>query len=827
MKPTLLTMTAFGSYRGTVTLDMARLGKSGLYLITGDTGAGKTTIFDAICFALFGRASGADRGDGGVLRSETASPEEETRVSLTFEHRGQLYTVARTMAFSRPKKRNRGGEGTTMQLEQAQLTLPDGQVIGVKARVDEAIEALLGLGHAHFTRVCMIAQGDFARLLMADTRDREGIMRQIFGTEIFVRLQDALKARAKAAEDACLQAKARMEAEQRAFSGGEDCPPISADRADAWADYARRVIREGEDALSQMAAERTALSAAQQRNLEALAAAQGTNALLDELDQVRAEALALTRREPEMADCRARVIRAERAQLVALPERAWQAARAALDARRLEQGAARDDIEAHRAAAQRLAGQHFASRLMGIRRDEAALGDARRDAEAKVEQLRQAVDEAAEAEDALLRAQAGIMAARLAPGEPCPVCGALEHPQPAGMATSAPSEAGVKALKARRDRASDGAANAASRAGALDAALAEKRRQFESDLSASGLLQEDLPDAPHADVSLAHVQAEKDKLAAAQGRLAQLGQLLRELEADAEEKRLALDRALADEGFEGLDALRGAALDMPQLAALRKALQDHALSLRSASDRLAELTRKAEGLSRLDTAQLLAEKQRLLDADQAQAARQSHLSYRVAANRDCLGRMLGDIEAFRGALDRASLLRDLSGTASGRLTFENYVLADRLGRVLVQANQRFLRMSGGQYELVRAEAAEDGRRRFGLELNVLNHYSGQARSVKSLSGGESFMASLSLALGFADVIRHRSGGLEMDSLFVDEGFGALDDQALAQVVDALTQLTGGDKLVGIISHVAELKQRILRQIVVTKGAAGSAARVVG
>ena len=208
------------------------------------------------------------------------------------------------------------------------------------------------------------------------------------------------------------------------------------------------------------------------------------------------------------------------------------------------------------------------------------------------------------------------------------------------------------------------------------------------------------------------------------------------------------------------------------------------------------------------------------------------LTDRIARARLIAATLRRDAERFgemgrklESAQQLANVASGKARSAMGRVTFERFILIDYFSRVLEQANIRFSRMAGGQYELVRARESGDMRLQTGLELNVVDHFTGRERSVRSLSGGEAFMASLSLALGFADVIRQSAGGVAVDAMFVDEGFGSLDPEALDQVMNTLTALAGGDKLIGIISHVADLKSRIPKRIMVEKTREGSSARI--
>ena len=205
----------------------------------------------------------------------------------------------------------------------------------------------------------------------------------------------------------------------------------------------------------------------------------------------------------------------------------------------------------------------------------------------------------------------------------------------------------------------------------------------------------------------------------------------------------------------------------------------------------------------------------------------------MEANRKALARIeekVGDLDVLE---KRYAWMKALSDTANGtiagkeKVMLETYIQMTYFDRIIARANTRFMIMSGGQYELKRREEAENNRSQSGLDLDVIDHYNGQSRSVKTLSGGESFKASLSLALGLSDEIQASAGGVRLDTMFVDEGFGSLDEESLEQAIHALQSLADGDRLVGIISHVADLKNRIDRQIVVTKDkTAGSKAKIL-
>ena len=219
MRPVKLTIVGFGPYAGAQELNFEDLGNSGLYLITGDTGAGKTTIFDAITFALFGEASGENR-EPGMLRSKYAKAEEPTYVELTFAYDGKEYRIRRNPEYERAKTR---GTGTTRQSAEAELTYPDGRVVDRLKDVDKAIRDIIGLTREQFSQVAMISQGDFRKLLQADTKERQKIFRDIFGTGLFVTLQDRLKQAASGIRDQ----REQMNRSIRQYVGGMACDPDS------------------------------------------------------------------------------------------------------------------------------------------------------------------------------------------------------------------------------------------------------------------------------------------------------------------------------------------------------------------------------------------------------------------------------------------------------------------------------------------------------------------------------------------------------------------------------------------------------------------------
>lgn len=1096
MRPLKLTMSAFGPYAGKVEVDLEQLGTKGLYLITGDTGAGKTTIFDAITYALYGEPSGDSR-DTSMLRSKYARPETPTQVELVFSYDGKVYTVRRNPEYQRPAKR---GDGVTIQRAEAELELPDGRIITRVKEVNAGIEEIIGLDRNQFAQIAMIAQGEFRKLLKADTKARQEIFRKIFKTQSYQRFQERLKQETAALQKHCDTLRASV----KQYIGGvtwEAADPLSEqlglaqeDRLpfqetvalietllerdrQAEEDYRGR-LEQVEEQLTRvsallgkaeeqqntrkrleeaerqkaaleprLAAARAELETWQEKSSQREALAKELAALEAELPRYRE----LTEAQTALAQEQDRHTQQQQTQQDQLSARQRQQAdlegwRSELESLRTAP-ADRERLRGEQAQAQRqdsalesleqdlatwrvlndqlqrctdrqtqlegslqaiteewereneaLTGDHQAwsategleterekllHRLEQLRDRQADLTDlddlledclrAAQALERAQEDYRRAREESEEAEEqyrrqnqAFLDAQAGILARTLEEGSPCPVCGALHHPSPAQVTDAAPTEAELERDKALAETARAETTRKSVEAGKRKTALEERTRQ---------LLTRMAPYVANPTFDQAHQQltdcksqtaAEErqleERLKENEGKLSRresLEQTIRAREErcaslndqretvrtdmgrlEAEQSGLRgqkdqLERALQIKLREALEdcSLEGAAerlqeareaqhrlllqisqqLETVETRLERKQTLEYCIpqgeqqlkeleaAISSAGEAMARSESKSEELTR--QIQLLQTQLHQPDAQQAQIQRQklqdqlTALDSTLQAAREASQRLeseqmglettirelkellehsepidgeaqkslqaeltrqradlterqqqihtrhttnamtLKQIRAKAADLEsveqRFTWVRTLSDTVNGklsqkeRITLETYIQMNFFDRILQRANLRFMVMSGGQYELKRRKVAEDFRSQSGLELDVIDHYNGSERNANSLSGGEAFEASLSLALGLSDEIQSMSGGIRLDTMFVDEGFGSLDESTLQQAVRALNGLAEGNRLVGIISHVSELKEKIDRQIVVTKDrACGSKIEVV-
>ena len=926
MRPLRLTLSAFGPYAAQTTLDLEKLGKGGLYLITGDTGAGKTTIFDAITYALYDHSSSGIR-EGSMLRCKYADDKTPTFVELEFEVHGVRYMVRRNPEYQRPKTR---GEGMTTEKADATLTYPDDRPPVTKAKdVTAAVQEIIGLDYNQFSQIVLIAQGQFTKLLNASTEERSRIFRKLFRTQRYAQLQERLQAEASALN----QQRTAQNAKLDSLLGGLQFSPEDPD-AEALRALCTQTVPETALALLD------ALTARQAAALEeAGTALQATEAQLDTVQQqlgaaAQAQRLAqqLAARQAELAAAKPALdaARAEAdrhagdaVQLDALTAQVTQAQSAlaaydALDTLCRQQTEARDAarLAAAQAHKRRTQLDSLNAALAAAETELAALADAdtrllalqnrsaqltqRGEALAKLEQRladcqRQAKaahkaqenyraaaaaqDEARARRDALERAfldaQAGLLAESLVEGAPCPVCGSTHHPARALLPHTAPTQAQVEAARQTAAEADRQAQNASAAAQSALAAANEAKTSLRRD--AETLLPERFT-TPEGTVPLTfalmtNVLAEEN--AALQTTQTDCKAQCRQTEADCRRKaqleadrqaktrqRPTLEQAAAEadrsaaaqnasaDALEGQIAERRAALPYPRRAdaqaaldkleadrrALRTGMDTAQRKLKQAEQTVAAAEAAVEALNAQQTAaqkelparsaeELTAQQTVLTAARESLRSREKQLSAQLLPNRKTAAQYRAAAEARQALESRWQWVSALAATAGGTLTskqkikLEAYIQMNYLDRILRYANTRLMQMTAGQYELERI-GAENQRSQSGLDLGVIDHYNGTRRSVKTLSGGESFKASLALALGLSDEVQSSAGGIRLDTLFLDEGFGSLDEESLELAIRVLSGLTEGDRLVGIISHVGALKDRIDRQVVVHKARTG-------
>ena len=924
MRPLKLTLSAFGPYAAETVLELEKLGRGGLYLVTGDTGAGKTTLFDAITYALYDHSSGGVR-EGAMLRSKYADPKTPTFVELEFEVGGKRYTVRRNPEYLRPKTR---GEGFTTEKADAILTYGDGRPPVTRAKeVTAAVIDVIGLDYNQFSQIVLIAQGQFTRLLNASTEERIKIFRTLFRTQRYQQLQEKLQAECsdlnqrRTAQNIQIGqilsgvhwAEDDPEAETLAALSAQTPPDAVVERLTQLTERQDAALSAAADARNKADERLAALqqtlgrAAAAQKLREDLAAKQNELAgLLPARDAARTEmerhagdTAALDALTGQIANAETDLARYDKLEDLLRQEteargkarqeqskaQTHREALAALDktlaALREEQdGLANAEAERVKLETQ---SRELTQRGKALRDLNELLDDCHARAQA-VKTAQAAYQKAAltqtaahehrdRLERSFLDAQAGLLAQDLAEGTPCPVCGSIHHPKRAELPASTPTQAQVDAAKADAD-AADRSAQEAS-AAAREALAAEKEGRSTLRRDAKALLPERFADETASPATLGALRA------AAAEELEHLRTAYRRLQQEQKQNQAACQRRIQLEADLKTQTDRRTAWEAAASEAERQAAAQSAMVL-SLTQQLADARTalpyptRAEAEQALDT--LKKQRNQLQDAktqaettlhqcekavSDAEAAIRALNAQRLSPEEDppadlaALQAEKATLEARRTTLTEqektlTALLRPnqaalreyqqratertaletrwqwvnaLASTASGTLSskqkirLETYIQMTYLDRILVHANTRLMQMTAGQYELERI-GAENQRSQSGLDLGVIDHYNGTRRSVKTLSGGESFKASLALALGLSDEVQRAAGGIRLDTLFLDEGFGSLDDESLEQAIRVLVGLTEGNRLVGIISHVAALKDRIDLQVVVKKTRSG-------
>lgn len=912
MRPNKLTISAFGPYAGRIELDMDKLGLSGLYLITGDTGAGKTMIFDAITFALYGNPSGTSR-DASMLRSKYADASTPTEVELEFTHNGETYKIRRNPDYERPAKR---GTGMVKQNADAELICPDGKTYSKIREVDKKILEILGIDRKQFSQVVMLAQGDFMQLLLADTKQRQEIFRELFQTKFYQLIQNRLKSDSKNVYGACMDAKKSIEqyiADIRCEESSIYHPQLETAKAGKLSvekviellGYIIEADEKDENASKDRLADLdertasvnekigTARTAAQikskkeklqeQESKLVTAEAEAKDKLKDEeaeKDKITALKKAVDDQERELPKYETyeelctnlQAVKKELSSYesqLADKNKSIETLKASIAEMKEELGKldADDNIDLiTRQIADETAKQ---DELSELQKDLKSFRKLEKEYKAAVEHYeeKRAIYETANAEYVqtnrlFMDAQAGLLAKTLMDGIPCPVCGSVEHPEPAALPDEAPTEDGLKRSKKKLDKAMEEANTASGSVNACQGKMDTKKESVSSQVNKLlGSVTFEEAEAKAEELKASSKEKEESlnkRLTILKKNVKRKKELEEKIpkkeeqlkQSENEKTDLTIKIAAGKTKAEGLEkqasdakselthkdkaeALQCIAKTKKDYTAKEKALEALQAEYNRVSEEYKNVVKEIKVLSdqlkdmeeyslpklEEERTSITAERNKLLEA-------QKRYNASLTANRTIQKNIIASNKEYNELETKYRWISSLSNTANGliygkdKIMLETYIQTTYFERIIRRANLRFMIMSDGQYELKRSEDAENLKSQSGLELSVIDHYNGTTRSVKTLSGGESFLASLSLALGLSDEIQSSVGGVQIDTMFVDEGFGTLDADALEQAYSALASLTDGHRLVGIISHVDTLKEKISKQIVVTKGRTG-------
>lgn len=1042
MRPVKLTMAAFGPYAGTEVIDFSALGGRNIFLVTGPTGAGKTTIFDAISFGLYGEASGSSR-DKDSLRSDFASDDQVTFVELKFELRGKLYKVKRIPQQMRKKAR---GDGYTLKTAEAELILPSGSVVTKVNNVDEKIIEILGINKQQFKQIVMLPQGEFRRLLEAESVERETIFRKIFGTQAFLEIQNKLDSQRKKLYGKILDKITQRNTHIKHIECGEDevlFHNINAEDINITAviEQTNNFIGCDQVKLSKIKDELENVKIEQEFLQKKMLEGEQVNRRIQDRFKLRSllkieedkkdefikkeKALVLSRKALEVKlvedNLNEKMLnKKEREKQLEEGKISLSKAGEALERARklLEDEVSKEPIKNKLLQDMSLL-KSFESKvkdyedkdksIIGLKSElkqkeamkiliKNSLNDARKMFEEldrdlkevqKAEVLRVEIEACIERQSNIIgemislfnyysdynnssinhikqkdvflslerkykeekskyevmdetfkKGQAGFLAKDLKAGMMCPVCGSKEHPMVAAMIEGVPTEQELKRQKDIFDDLSQQYHDKLVTLSALYATIEEiYKKAKEQEEKFHDLLDKDFANLSISD-KLIYIKQKGIVLREEENRLKkELDVILRkckektkleeglhklnneinkfiddqeklekeytdlfgkvkaeenllisiekEIPEDIRSIRLLqekinqIEKSLeminesykrAQEGFtvtssskaaiEGDLNIREQNLNQATLE-VGKMIErfnqklrssgfmdyDHYSSfyigeeeilksdaeikvfyenLRSLKDRYEASAKETGGVEIVNIDQFNTRLQQTKEKEKELNDSEKVLFSRIEHNR----KLLVKIESLNDDIEeqekKYSIVAELAKIANGdndeRITFERYVLAAYFDEIIEAANIRLYKMASGRFVLRRKEEKGKGRKQEGLELEVFDNYTGKARHVKTLSGGEGFKASLALALGLADVIQSYAGGVVLDTIFVDEGFGTLDPESLDNAIQCLTDLQTGGRLVGIISHVPELRERIDARLEISAAREGSKAK---
>ena len=926
MKPLKLTMSAFGSYAGKNVIDFTGQ-QQGIFLITGDTGAGKTTIFDAITYALYNQTSGGER-NGNMMRSQYARPETETYVELEFLYRGQTYRVRRNPDYKITKTLKNGKIREQKVPHSVELTLPDGTVFPEKKNATDAkIIEILGLTADQFSQIVMIAQGDFLKLLYTKSDERKMIFSKLFRTDIYWKIQENLRRKSMEMDE-------RIQENDRAFEQEKSrIMPLPESEEIPLDELVERLRERLKDALKEQNLRRANVEELNKK----ITKYEEINKLFRSLEKIRQTGKELEARQAESKERRQQIENARKADKVLVAEQQnlrqqqeveqsaqaiakmtetlandqemFESLKTQLQESEAEQKREAADIQKKMLALE----QSFPSyeALQNARSEEqqakkvwedlgktseesfhkketgiAALKEQQKQQEQVVEQTKKnweqtslgASESAKHYEhmyEAFLKEQAGILAENLSAGCPCPVCGSTVHPDPAKLSDHAVTELEVEQAKKTRAAAEEKRDLAYA---AFEAEKTEKQKlaqaveKEEADfVLAQTIAKQQRKEAEQNYVSLQKtaeqireklvypslaeakkqyaamqkaLEAAEQEMERKRQKVSELaeamntlkGQKLAEEENQKTAKKLAVKtekeyaKLLEKSGFISEETYHLAILPERSRSKLEREEKEYeSQCLRQQSEQKL-LEKQVSGKTYTDTTelneQLKAEKQALKEAEKTYM--ELHTAYEN--DRSVLQNCAVYLEKGKKLESEDQVIKSLSKTANGRLSgsakidFETYIQRQYFKQIIHEANKRLLTMSNHQFILKLKEEANTGRKtNEGLDLSVYSLVTDSERDVKTLSGGESFLAALAMALGLSDIVERSAGAIHPDMMFIDEGFGSLDAQSRQQAIEVLGELAGDSRMVGIISHVTELKEQIDHKLVVSRTDKGSRA----
>ncbi len=860
MKPLKLTMSAFGPYSKETVIDFTVFGANSIFLITGDTGSGKTTIFDAISFALYGEVSGGKaRKDAGSMRSDYAGGDVPTFVEYEFKHKDGHYLLHRNPAYERLKK---NGQGYTTEAAAAYFKdLNSGMEIAGVDRVNNKIFELLSLTREQFSQTMMIAQGDFMKIINAGSEERRVLFQKIFDTKKYYDIQQLLKEmygeQKQKYEDYrrdILNSFSRINASEEINSYLDDS--VNIDKVlSLLGDYLYDLKNRNEELKKDYQIK----DKEHDNLLKRIAKATKTNDDFVQLQKLKQLQQQINSQKAETDEYNKQLQRAQACLKIEKYEELFLSNKRSYNERQKELQKLNDhlvilkkDLPDKKEAYAKVE-KEFLHDLPLLKKDNEKYEEAKEylknrqilqtDLSKNLEKLHQMEDEYSLINESYIdmrnkyfASQYGIIARELKNGQACPVCGSLKHPSPASFVSEEISAESLEKNEKKRDDALKLLQSQETVCKTLENDLKNNLQSFnklklKEDMDFDNLISKNKRlirdiNENYPKIKKEYEDLNKDYLES----LARQKEVCSNIESDKEKSGKAYDsfiEQLKNNNFNDENDYHSAKLAEKEMKQLEIKIENYRNKALSNSQQIKQLEDGLQG-EQLENLDVLNNEELELKKLMLDLSRNISLFTMNAQTNDKEYWYLKDISRKFNTLNKEyalveELYQNISGTKSKtiRLTFEAYVQQYYFRQVIAAANKRLAVLSDEVFILRQKPEAKNMRSQAGLDLDVYDNQTGSWRDVSTLSGGESFMASLALALGLSDVVQARSGGIRMDSMFIDEGFGSLSDNALNQAVRLLNDLADGDRLIGIISHVDNLKERIDKKIIIRKGSEGS------
>lgn len=924
MRPCTLVLSAFGPFAGKTVIDFTKF-RDGIFLISGETGAGKTTIFDGICFALYGEPSGSYRKQD-MLRSDFAKDDVETKVIFSFSHRDKEYKIERIPSYMRKSKR---GDGMTRQLPEAVLYQGEEILETGNYQVTAKVEEILGMDRMQYQQISMIAQGEFLKLLYAKGKERSEIFRKIFGTGYLYEFQEKIKRRHLSCKYEYTNIQDTLLEQEESIHISKDEPEYEPYKEylkqqhqileflDVVKKYQDRKQKEYKDLKEQKDKDEQTWKEQQivySRMKDKTEEVKKLKSLIRELtekekevkkqqrmikkdyDQMQKDAPKLHKKELRAAEIEKQTKQYKELENLLKKQESYQNAKQRyLDQR--EELKRKKDKEYQREEgileflnqAEEIEKQYDELQKeelhlsVEVKQKKELCEDKKKylnelelyEKEMKIydqirSERRKLKDRLSDWQDQYDCNQAGLLARTLTEGKPCPVCGSITHPNVAKFKESDITQEMLKDLRAEAEEIDQKYntifSEVKQKKGIVDTQrenLCQKSgKEPESFEEIDQLYEKTLKEYKKIKKAFERIEKQKAKITDQREKLEKSKQKQKSYDEKSNDllEKIHEKEVLYKEMEAGISEIHKTLLygSYKEAEEAKRQLVDEISQIHQQED---EIKNKREEIQRQEVQitaareekeknlkdlviqldQMRASKEELTDLkkfesqlnrEQRQIRKQTdileELNKQILLNEQTLGLMEKKLEEYKEAEMNYTLLKDLSDTANGeqkgktKISFERFVQSVYFDLVLSAANQRLSVMSEQRYYLLRKEENDNKKGSSGLELEILDEWTGKRRNIRSLSGGESFKAALSLALGLSDVIQNKKGGILVDTIFIDEGFGTLDGDSLNKAMQIIHSLSlEGNKLVGIISHVEELKDQIDQKIEVYKDHAGS------